>query len=134
MKPLRKTTITVLTDEEDEPEVPLHKKKSTSGMGTHATKEVIQASGSYVEENKDRKRKDKMKEKSQNTKVDSGDKSESKKKKKHKKKKSKSFEDKTASTPSIQPSVETDLKEKEDMQLDTILQEPRQEILGKPID
>ncbi|MCI68093.1 hypothetical protein A2U01_0089352, partial [Trifolium medium] len=33
-----KTTITV-TDEEEEPEVPLRRKKTTSGVGTHATEE-----------------------------------------------------------------------------------------------
>ncbi|MCI05687.1 hypothetical protein A2U01_0026740, partial [Trifolium medium] len=130
-----KTTITALTDEEvNEPEVPLQRKKSTADVGTHTTKEGTQASGSHVEEKKDRKRKDKKKEKSHTTDVNSGDKSESKKTKKHKKKKSKSSEEKTAPTPSIQPSVETEIKKKEDMHPDTVLQEPQQEILGQPID
>ncbi|MCI00157.1 hypothetical protein A2U01_0021174 [Trifolium medium] len=105
-------------------------------MGTQATKEETQASDSHAEEKKDRKRKDKRKEKSttQTTETDGENKSESKKKKKHKKKKSKSSEDKAAPTSSIHPSVETESKGKEDVQPDTILNEPRQEILEQPID
>ncbi|MCI11919.1 hypothetical protein A2U01_0033022, partial [Trifolium medium] len=103
----------------------MKRKKSTSGVGTHATEEKSQAGGSQVEDKKDRKRKDK-KEKSQHTKG-SGDKSESKKAQKHKKKKSRSSEDKIAPTPSIQPSTETETKEIEDMP-------PRQEVQEPPID
>ncbi|MCI14614.1 hypothetical protein A2U01_0035746, partial [Trifolium medium] len=62
-----KTTITI-TDDEEVPEVPLQRKKSTSDVGTHAPnkEKKDQASDSH-EEKKDRKRKDKKKEKSQHT-------------------------------------------------------------------
>ncbi|MCI64214.1 hypothetical protein A2U01_0085472, partial [Trifolium medium] len=45
-----KTTITV-TDDEEEPEVPLRRKKSTSGVETHAPnkEKKDQASGSHEE-------------------------------------------------------------------------------------
>ncbi|MCI39291.1 hypothetical protein A2U01_0060522, partial [Trifolium medium] len=48
-------------------------------------------------------------------------------------KKLKSSEDKTAPTPSIQPSAETQTKEKEDMPPGAILQEPRPEVQEPPI-
>ncbi|MCI40313.1 hypothetical protein A2U01_0061546, partial [Trifolium medium] len=65
---------------------------------------------------------------------ETGDKSESKKAKKHKKKKSKSSEDKSIPIPSIQPSVETQPKEKTDISPSTILPEPRPEVQEPPID
>ncbi|MCI17350.1 hypothetical protein A2U01_0038497, partial [Trifolium medium] len=127
-----KTTITV-ADDEEEPEVPIRRKKSASGVETHAPskEKKDQTSGSH-EEKKDRKRKDKKKEKSQHT-EETGDKSESKKAKKHKKKKLKSSEDKTAPTPSVQPSIEIET-EKEDMPPGTVLQGLQQETQEQNID
>ncbi|MCI87238.1 hypothetical protein A2U01_0108520, partial [Trifolium medium] len=62
------------------------------------------------------------------------DKSESKKAKKHKKKKSKSSEDKSIPTPSIQPSVETQPKEKDNIPSGNILPESRPEVQEPPVD
>ncbi|MCI37264.1 hypothetical protein A2U01_0058488, partial [Trifolium medium] len=74
-----KTIITV-DDDEEELEVPLQRKKSTSGVGTHAPnkEKKDQASGPQVEDKKDRKRKDMKKDKSRHA-EGSEDKSESKK-------------------------------------------------------
>ncbi|MCI59749.1 hypothetical protein A2U01_0081004, partial [Trifolium medium] len=63
----------------------------------------------------------------------SEDKSESKKEKKHKKKKSKSSDDKTVSTPSIEPHAETETKEKEDVPPGTVFPESLQEAKEPPI-
>ncbi|MCI39229.1 hypothetical protein A2U01_0060460, partial [Trifolium medium] len=55
-----KTTI-IVADDEEEPEIPLRRKKTKTNMGTHATEESNQAGGSQVEHKQDRKRKDKKK-------------------------------------------------------------------------